>query len=33
MVLNKHDAHPNHTAHRQAAREIEAFLKAELSKN
>jgi lysophospholipase L1-like esterase len=31
VVLNRYDAHPNQAAHRQAAREIVAFLEVELS--
>jgi lysophospholipase L1-like esterase len=33
VVLNEYDAHPNHAAHRQAARELEAFLETELGQN
>ncbi len=30
VVLNPYDAHPNHAAHKRAAREIEAFLETEI---
>jgi lysophospholipase L1-like esterase len=33
IVLNQYDAHPNHAAHRQAAREIEIFLNTEIGED